>query len=728
MSLKDEEPPATSFVNPRKTGWLYKHGGSGVSSHWRKRWFVADNNYLFYYKTPSVSEILQSLVSQALLQDKKPVGLLCLQDYVSCSKAKDCKKPYSFVLDRGDAQGIPDHDNGKNYLLYTDSEKDMMEWIKAMTEEMKGPMRQPSEKTRHLAEKIDQKALEEISKTATEHPKLVHLTADRPKIKNRRPPLKKYTTFHEDDSKEDIPEDDSAAVSQKKLDSVQPVRQKQPLLQSTKSMEDEELIKEPPGSPGHVYKQPLLPKGGSKMAIKPPEDVEVAKVKPAIKPPEDVEVAKVKPAIKPPEDVEVAKVKPLPLPPKKEQSQLLENQKMPTESEQGELEASMQTEPKCKPLPQPPSKKSDTAVSADSPMCAQNKLSTPMSAVGMIAEVDKVTKFKPLPPSPKKKDMLTLTDNKAEQPHTVGDKSNEPAGAGSFFGHEASRNDENNLKGEECISEERTRKSSSASDELPICRSDDSHTESSHKGKPDEVGSIVHVSEAGSKPKPKPRKRVGKEEQAAGDQYEGTELSSMTTEKTEAPLMDPDQSKATPNICNKVSEVAVVPESENQVRNCYKETADAESSEQLAVVNLPHPVDSPTTPPTVESIIEGSVANSSVNQVCSELSYDDKCETMVPEEKGVITSLPQEPVASNLDLVLQEQLKVASLDPVIMDKEENMEGVVRSDSNEISPNPLERDALGYTVIKKDAKGAVLPSVSDIAEHTSSAVPKLFSNC
>lgn len=44
----------------------------------------------------------------------------------------------------------------------------------------------------------------QISKTATEHPKLVHLTADRPKIKNRRPPLKKYTTFHEDDSKEVI--------------------------------------------------------------------------------------------------------------------------------------------------------------------------------------------------------------------------------------------------------------------------------------------------------------------------------------------------------------------------------------------------------------------------------------------------------------------------------------------------------------------------------------------
>ena len=44
----------TSFSNPRKTGWLYKHGGSGMSSHWRKRWFIVDHHYLFYYKGPNV--------------------------------------------------------------------------------------------------------------------------------------------------------------------------------------------------------------------------------------------------------------------------------------------------------------------------------------------------------------------------------------------------------------------------------------------------------------------------------------------------------------------------------------------------------------------------------------------------------------------------------------------------------------------------------------------------
>ena len=37
------------------------------------------------------------------LQDKKPVGILCLPEYQSCHKAdnKESKKPNSFVLDRG---------------------------------------------------------------------------------------------------------------------------------------------------------------------------------------------------------------------------------------------------------------------------------------------------------------------------------------------------------------------------------------------------------------------------------------------------------------------------------------------------------------------------------------------------------------------------------------------------------------------------------------------------
>lgn len=51
----DQGPAANSFESPSKVGWLYKHGGSGMSSHWRKRWFVADHHYLFYYKGTNVS-------------------------------------------------------------------------------------------------------------------------------------------------------------------------------------------------------------------------------------------------------------------------------------------------------------------------------------------------------------------------------------------------------------------------------------------------------------------------------------------------------------------------------------------------------------------------------------------------------------------------------------------------------------------------------------------------
>lgn len=47
-------PPADSFVNPQRTGWLTKHGGSGMGANWRKRWFVLDHHYIFYYKQKNV--------------------------------------------------------------------------------------------------------------------------------------------------------------------------------------------------------------------------------------------------------------------------------------------------------------------------------------------------------------------------------------------------------------------------------------------------------------------------------------------------------------------------------------------------------------------------------------------------------------------------------------------------------------------------------------------------
>jgi len=49
-------PAASSFEGAAKRGWLTKLGGQGFKKNWRKRWFILEDNYLYYYKTPEVCE------------------------------------------------------------------------------------------------------------------------------------------------------------------------------------------------------------------------------------------------------------------------------------------------------------------------------------------------------------------------------------------------------------------------------------------------------------------------------------------------------------------------------------------------------------------------------------------------------------------------------------------------------------------------------------------------
>lgn len=196
----DDGPAASAFPSPRKVGWLFKQGGSGLKG-WKKRWFIADHHYLFYYKGPN---------------EKKPVGILCLPEYEACYKvdpSKEYKKPNTFVLDRGNS--VEEADGPlKNYTLYSESGSEMQSWIDAIKEEMRpilgvAPASHPAlnggPKKGGDSVKVDPKAFDEVSKLAmSEGPKLTHLTASRPKVKGRRPP-KRYDVFHEDDSKEDSP-------------------------------------------------------------------------------------------------------------------------------------------------------------------------------------------------------------------------------------------------------------------------------------------------------------------------------------------------------------------------------------------------------------------------------------------------------------------------------------------------------------------------------------------
>lgn len=247
-------------------------------------------------------------------------------------------------------------------------------------------------------------------------------------------------------------------------------------------------IQEPSGSPLHGHKSPLLPKGGSRMTIKSCEESEVTKVKP------------------------------LP-PPKKAQS---DNQSTSTEGEpvgehEGELELTLQTTPKVKPLPPPPPpKKIDTAVSTDSQIGVENKLST---SVGTIAEADtlvQATKSKPLP---KKMDTSISIDTQANEPNTCTVNTNDLSTETNIHVGEVANKVKDKLK-EECISENQMLELASTSEKLPLYGSDESHAESSasatsSKSKPEEISSTLVLNEAGSKlkPKPQPRKRAGKDQQ-----------------------------------------------------------------------------------------------------------------------------------------------------------------------------------------------------------------------
>lgn len=178
---KDGGPPANSFAEPRLVGWLTKQGGQGIGSNWRKRYFVLDHHYLFYYKTD---------------KDRKPVGVVCLGDYKSCHKAspKESKKnKCTFVIEKGDQADDLDYPV-RNYYIYAENEVEMTTWIDCINEEI-----QPLVGSKV---KIDDKAFDELSTTVQDGPKLTHPTAFRPKPQRRRPP-RKYTPFHEDDSKED---------------------------------------------------------------------------------------------------------------------------------------------------------------------------------------------------------------------------------------------------------------------------------------------------------------------------------------------------------------------------------------------------------------------------------------------------------------------------------------------------------------------------------------------
>lgn len=69
-----------TFVNPDKEGWLLKQGGRYKT--WKKRWFVLEENCLYYFEKP---------------QDKEPKGIIPLEN-LQIRHVEEQKKPHCFEL------------------------------------------------------------------------------------------------------------------------------------------------------------------------------------------------------------------------------------------------------------------------------------------------------------------------------------------------------------------------------------------------------------------------------------------------------------------------------------------------------------------------------------------------------------------------------------------------------------------------------------------------------
>lgn len=49
---------AISLRNAQKQGYLTKEGGSGIKKNWKKRWFILQADYLYYFTDDAVCYVL----------------------------------------------------------------------------------------------------------------------------------------------------------------------------------------------------------------------------------------------------------------------------------------------------------------------------------------------------------------------------------------------------------------------------------------------------------------------------------------------------------------------------------------------------------------------------------------------------------------------------------------------------------------------------------------------
>lgn len=117
------EAEGKQFTNAEKKGWLIKQGGKIRS--YKKRWFILDDNQLFYFKKNT--------------ETTTPLGIIPLENL---NVIKDNKIEFGFRLEASSGSikavrlgkdGGPRKGNHAFYLIKANDEKDRDSWIEAIS-------------------------------------------------------------------------------------------------------------------------------------------------------------------------------------------------------------------------------------------------------------------------------------------------------------------------------------------------------------------------------------------------------------------------------------------------------------------------------------------------------------------------------------------------------------------------------------------------------------------
>ncbi len=105
------------WSKPDKQGELVKRGH--VVKSWKTRWFIIQNDLMFYFKNRGV----QLYVFFYFYQDQKPKGVIPLRNSI-CKETTKASKAYCFEVN---AQNI-----SKIFIIQANSQQEVKEWMQAI--------------------------------------------------------------------------------------------------------------------------------------------------------------------------------------------------------------------------------------------------------------------------------------------------------------------------------------------------------------------------------------------------------------------------------------------------------------------------------------------------------------------------------------------------------------------------------------------------------------------